>query len=417
MKRLLLFVLAGLVFVASGCSQAAPTEVVVQVTSVEAAEPIETSPVIEVSPTAETMPASFEKNRRALEEMGYTFQWGRGIELVGSNGNVIASSIDGLTISIYGQNGELTIFPEQAFAITKTSGLGMENLLTLSNTQGEVTQTYLENGAYWAPLTEIQRNPREIENYPRVPIEALWSGQLAQSEALTAEPFPEGTVPPDGLAYVLWRGNQLHWVTLDSVINGQGNFNNESHYLTFHYRWANFYRSTTPEGVEIIIATEQTLLPDGETSMFLHYIFGPEWGWEENGSYTNFRLNLIESVFLAYTQPAEPGRSLVVRPVVFIDSYDPNFPLEHFGNGVSGEQPIATEELYKLPQNNPSESIPEIIDLANNRLPEITGNSVYLEWANHEGFKEWQTMGFYANWGQTLFHQDSFFRGFTQTNP
>lgn len=246
MKRLLLFVLAGLVFVASGCSQAAPTEVVVQVTSVEAAEPIETSPVIEVSPTAETMPASFEKNRRALEEMGYTFQWGRGIELVGSNGNVIASSIDGLTISVYGQNGELTIFPEQAFAITKTSGLGMENLLTLSNTQGEVTQTYLENGAYWAPLTEIQRNPREIENYPRVPIEALWSGQLAQSEALTAEPFPEGTVPPDGLAYVLWRGNQLHWVTLDSVINGQGNFNNESHYLTFHYRWAKFLSFHNP---------------------------------------------------------------------------------------------------------------------------------------------------------------------------
>lgn len=317
----------------------------------------EISPTIEASPTAETIPASLEANQAALKKMGYEIRQGeRGWELISPQDQIVLIASDTLTVQAFGANSEMIISPEQAFSITKTSGLGMENLLTLSNTQGEVTHTYLEHGGYWAPLAEIQTNPREIENYPQVAIEDLWNGRLAQSEALAAEPFPEGTLVPDGFVYLLRLSSQGYIIELRDVVNGLLD-TNYRYFLELlnknndYRRWTNFYRSQTPEGVDIIIATEQILMPDGETSAFLHHVIGGERPWRENLVYGGNRINLVQNVFLGRVEPsAENTTSMAMRPIVFSSGYDDPNPW-----GISfTKESNAGIDLMSFPQNNPA---------------------------------------------------------------
>lgn len=292
-----------------------------------------------------------------MKKLGYELRNGdRGWELISPQGDMVLSATDTLTVTAYGADNEVIISPEQAFAVTKTIGAGMEQLLTLNNAEGKPTHTFLERAGYWAPLAEIQTDPREIENYPEVPIEAIWNGLLAQSEALTAEPFPAGTFVPEKFIYVMWGGSQSYSIQLQDFGGGLADDDRRYHVEAVnkdndYRRWTNFYRSQTPEGVEVIIGTEQILMPDGKTSLFFHYVFGPEISWEKDFNYAGRLQNLIDSVFLSRTLPAERGRdSMVMRPQIFTARWDDG---SQFGGTFTG-QPKAAISLYNLPHNNPA---------------------------------------------------------------
>lgn len=352
----------------------------------------ETSPTIEASPTAETMPASLEANQAALKKMGYEIRSGeRGWELISPQDQVVLIASDTLTVQAFGANNEMIISPEQAFTLEKTIGAGMEQLLVLKNTEGNITHTFLERAGYWAPLLEQQTNPREIEQYPQVAFESIWNGQMAQTEALTAEPFPEGTFVPEGMAYVMWQVSGGYRVNLQDW--GAGMWDEDKRYHTEvvnsqndYRRWTRFYRSQTPEGVDVLIGTEQVLMPDGETSLFLHYVFGPEWPWEEDIQYAGTSRNLINSVFLARTERAEGNRSsLVMRPIISRVRFDG----EPFTSTLTGE-PDAAYPLYDLSQNTPT-TILEGLDDTFRNFAENQGSGMVAEAG--EEIRELQYMG------------------------
>lgn len=322
------------------------------------------TPLPTATATPETLPTILKELEPRLKGMGFELaeagsQW----ELRDADNQLVLSASDVNSLTLYGAEGETFTQPAQAFSIQRTIGAGMEQLLVLGNTQGETTHTYLPRGGYWAELVEIQPEARVIADYPVVPIEALWSGLLAQTEALNAQPFPEGTVVPNGFGYRIRAGAEVYWVMLhewtgdrwDISFNYLRSWSHPDDYIVDssndYRRFTNFYRSQTPEGTEILMATEQVLMTDGKTSLFLHYVYGPEWPWDEDARYAGHPVNLIDDVFLARIVPPKAGRqeSWVMRPTIFTARWDGE-PVRH--GGILGWGTAITE-LYALPQNNP----------------------------------------------------------------
>lgn len=357
----------------------------------------ENSPVIEATPTAETLPASLESNRAALQQMGYTLQQGeRGWDLISPKGQTVLTAVDSLTLTLYGANNELSVIPEQNFGITETKGLGMQRLLTVTE-QGQVTQTFLERGGYWASLPEEYNNFDELENCPQVPIEYLWDG-LAQFEALRMKPFPEGTIAPEGYAYTIWKGNSVYWVLLNHVVDGLFDMSANSRSTNYPRRYPTCYRSITPKGVEVVIAVEENLMPDGKRSFFQHYVYGMAWIKKEGIRYASQLWNLNHSVLNAYNEAPPSGwEAVTMRPKIFIEPHVDNFPPEQIGVDITGEQAPAME-LYSLPQNDPTIIFSRVVEMARGQQAEMTTTQAFLAWATEEELAESQFMGLNTGW-------------------
>jgi len=67
-------------------------------------------------------------------------------------------------------------------------------------------------------------------------------------------------------------------------------------------KWVSFYEAIMPSGKTVVIATQQMLAPDGEKSIFFHYVFGEEWPQETISTPDGTKINLTDSVFLAHTE-------------------------------------------------------------------------------------------------------------------
>lgn len=323
----------------------------------------EASPTIEPSPTARTLPASLEASQEALKELGYEIRQGeRGWELVSPQNQIVLVASDTMTIQALGASNEVIISPEQAFGITTTNGLGMEQLLTLSNQDGVPTHTFLERAGHWAEVIQPYTNFHELDQCPAVPLEAVWNGQLAQSEALTSQPFPEGTLVPDYVDYLIRFSPAGYWVLLHDRVAGYSDMSIQ--YIrevakkeNYHRRYVSCYQTVTPEGAEAIIAAEQALMPDGETWRFEHTIMGREMPGEEDVNQQTETINLSDGILLAAKNPPKPGLgSVLLRPTIYGQRYDGS-PL--YNTGVYG-MPSYGSFLYLLPQNNPLLIRPEL---------------------------------------------------------
>ncbi|MFH2118475.1 MAG: hypothetical protein ABII10_01940 [Candidatus Paceibacterota bacterium] len=300
----------------------------------------EPTPTIKPTEAIAPTPESFTSQQSSLKLVGYTIQATEdGTQLVNAENKVVIASTEVATVSITTATGETLKFPQEAFEGKSTTVAGVEYILTIKNAEGEVAYFFLEKTSEWVTPLEIQTNARELENYPEIDLADIESGRALISEALKAEPFPEGTLVLDDLYYFLSQGlNYDYNVQLVGITNGTNDnaWNAMEGIIkqnTDPRRWTNFYRTVTPEGKEAIIGTQQMLLPDGKTSVFFHYIFGPEWPWEEDYQPGNQSpRNLINSVFLAQTVPNDPNTriSLTVRPIVHVEYSD-------FTGSISGE--------------------------------------------------------------------------------
>ncbi|MCW5878083.1 MAG: hypothetical protein KIS80_04365 [Anaerolineales bacterium] len=358
MKRLLLFVLAGLVFVASGCSQAAPTEVVVQVTSVEAAVP-------EATPTPESAPAALLEQMPLLEEHGYSLQQGeRGWDLVDKTGHVVLTASDTLTVTAQAREGEILILPAESFKVRETIGAGIPIVLTFKDTtqEGETAHIYLDQTDEWVTPVELQTDPRETDNYTHVTLDDFLTGRVLYSELLKTEPFPAEAIRPDRYEYVIYPTGGItdYAVLLHAVINGNRddsvafwdsqdiNINND------YIRQAFFYTLDTQEGVRAIIHTQQQLDPQGDVLSF-HLSHGPnmplagEWARTGHG----YQFNLLNSVFLARSeQPPEGFRAYTTPPVIH-EERGPNYNTTdwaQFGRNNMGAREV--RNLSLVPEND-----------------------------------------------------------------
>lgn len=336
-------------------------------------------------------PESLTRQESQLILAGYTIQaTPEGIQLVNREGLAVLSSTEPQMIKISTQSGEKE-FSQNTFVVRETIGAGVENILTIQSQQGEVEYFFLDRTNEWVTPIEQQTNPKEIENYPQIDINDIWNGRALYSELLSAEPFPEGTLVPDQLAYTLWRtGGGGYLVKIQHLVDG--NYDTQ---LAFYrdlirqnndyQRWIAFYRSQTPDGIDVLIGTEQILSTDGETSIFLHYIFGPEWPWEDDYRFPSGRtLNLIDNVFQA-TDPSvsDPNNELgrVIRPVITVVYEDPELAgrgIQILPGGAENNPPAAGGNLYlNFNQNNPVNVREDLAQLISNAA-ETTGPTVYV---------------------------------------
>jgi hypothetical protein len=358
MKRLALCALAGVLFVASGCSQAAPTEVVVQVTSVEAAVP-------EATPTPESAPAALLEQMPLLEEHGYSLQQGeRGWDLVDKTGHVVLTASDTLTVTAQAKEGEILILPAERFSVQETVGAGIPIVLTFKDAaaEGETAHIYLDQTGEWVSPVELQSDPREVDNYTHVTLDDFLTGRVLYSELLKTEPFPAEAVRPDRYEYVIYPtgGISDYAVLLHTVINGNRddsvafwdsqdvNINND------YIRQSFFYTLNTQEGVRAVIATQQQQTPNGRVASF-HLSYGPnmplagEWARTGHG----YQFNLLNSVFLARSeQPPEGFRAYTTPPVIH-EERRPNYDATdwaQFGRNNMGAREV--RNLSLIPENN-----------------------------------------------------------------
>lgn len=363
------------------------------------------APEFTATPTELPIPSSLKSQETALRQAGYEVQpTPEGVQLVNREGEPVLRSTEAATITITTKDSETLIFPQEDFEVRKTIGAGMENLLTVKDPEGNVEYFFLERAGYWATPLEWFTDPTEIENYPEIDLEDIWNGRAAQTAALNAEPFPEGTLVPREFDYYVWEASGIdHFVTLNAAYpfplpNDANNamidfggpyFEDVLRKNNDPQRWIAFYKTTTPEGREAVIGTQQIMAPDGETSIFLQYIFGHEWPWEDDSRPSGAVINLVESVFLNRSMPSVGrGGNQYARvnlvPVVFIEYGD--FPRRGFLSNFTGSEAVdsAAEELYPIDRNNPlliRSDLPSRIDKA---VAEMTGYANYVGQAGSE---------------------------------
>lgn len=381
MKRIGLSLLAAVVFAASGCSQAAPTEVVVQVTSVEAAVP-------EPTPTPESAPAALLEQMPLLEEHGYSLQQGeRGWDLVDKTGQIVLTASDTLTVTAQAKEGEVLILPAENFKVRETIGAGIPIVLTFKDTanEGEAAHIYLDQTGEWVTPVELQADPREVDNYTHVTLDDFLTGRVLYSELLKTEPFPAEAVRPDRYEYVIYPTGGItdYAVLLHAVING--NRDNSLEYrrspdATMAHdfiRQAFFYTLDTPEGVRAIIHTQQQLDSQGDVLSF-HLSHGPDMplAGEQVTTGHGYQFNLLNSVFLARSeQPPEGFRTYTTPPVIHEErrpEYDAT-DWAQFGRNNMGAREV--RNLSLIPENDPM----NIGDLGD-RIREAWAN-----WAQSQG--------------------------------
>lgn len=318
-------------------------------------------------------PESLTRQETLLRQAGYQIEaTEQGVSLVNREGQPVLKSTEAATVTITTENGETLIFPQDDFEVRKTIGAGMENLLTVKNPEGNVEYFYLERVGYWATPLEWFSNPKEIENYPAIELQDVWNGRMAQTAAINAEPFPEGTLVPKGFVYTIWAASgPEYFVTLGGIYshpeNPNGVIDHGGRYLedllrqdNDPQRWVAFYQTITPEGREAVIGIQQVMAPNN-SSLFIPFIFGPEWPIDEDyPNYQNTKINLVTSVFLGKSIPTidRGGRTpdnfvaIGLLPVIYTEYGD--YPTRTMFGVFRGSdaKPSAGEELSQLTQNN-----------------------------------------------------------------
>ena len=338
------------------------------------------TPTVKPTEVISATPESFTSQQSALREAGYTIQSTEdGTQLINRENKVVIRSTEAATITITTADQETLSFPQEAFEARDTIVAGVEHVLTIKNTEGEVIYFFLERTGQWVAPLEIFTDARETENYPEIDLADIESGRLLISEALVAQPFPEGTLVLDDLWWVLSTGIQYDYtIQLVGITHGTNDdawtaMKDIITHETDPRRWTNFSRTTTPEGKEALIGTQQMLMPDGKTSVLFHYIFGPEWPWEEDyrpGNQTP--RNLVYGVFLGQTNNSEDRLSMTARLMPYV-AYG------NFTGSVSGQfigpdfvsEASAPDELYHASEGGPLASNPDLVDLFNTKFPEI----------------------------------------------
>lgn len=350
-------------------------------TAVVTVPPTETATSTEVNFTA---PESFTSQKEILEKNGYVIQkneTGQWAIFDQATATEVTHAKDANTLVYQTQEGEEIEASAETFKVHEVAGVDVKAILTIQDSNGKVDTFFLNHKGvetdyrYWTTPIEVQTNPEVIENYTPITMEDVWTGRLLFSELLDAEPFPKGTLVPDGFFYDLQSNDPFFSPkasvgSLDTFIAGTSDlcgldgpadcapYNFEAkYYRTVNVdndfkRWTAFYKSQTLGGQEVIVATEQILSKDGNSSYFYHYIFGHEWPWDRQNKNTNGEtLNLIDSLFLAKKSqvPAGEVHKYVVRPVLFFDPAGVMGAEYPFDSSI----PSAGAELYNLDQNNP----------------------------------------------------------------
>lgn len=344
-----------------------------------------------------TVPDSLSNQESILRLAGYRIQTSPdGVKLVDPHGQSALRSLEANTVVITTENDETLTFPQEAFEVRKTIGAGVEQILTVKSPEGAVEYFYLDRSGEWVTPIEQQTDPREIENYTEATMEDVWSGRMLYSELLNAQEFPAGTLVPDEFSYKLWRtGGGGYYVKIQHAIDGESDVGLKFNYEIVKHgndyrRWVAFYQSQTPEGVDVLIGTEQVLSTDGKTSIFFHYIFGPEWPWTEDYHFSSGRtLNLVDNVFQATDpQVSDPSQELgrVIRPVITVTFGDPQNErrgLTVLPNGLNGP-PAAGGPLYlDFQQNNPVLVRDDLAELIT-KAAEVTGPNVWVAYVGPE---------------------------------
>lgn len=269
------------------------------------------------------------------------------------------------------ETGEEFDFPLQAFENVSTIVAGIESIQVVRNTAGEVEYFLLPEKGYWVAPIEINTNPDNIENYPQISLEDGWDERLLYSEALEARPFPEGTAVPDRFVYKLLRsplGSHIQlvgWFDESEYNYSDPGFQENINIDNDYKRWIAFYRSTTPNETEVLVATQQMLSADGENSYLIHWIFGEEWNWTRD---QDSKRNLIDSLFKA----ADPNHQgdfdrWRIAPSVYY------FTAEDFYNtlfGTNAGSTTAAIELREDERNSLAANYPELEDLFQQAIQE-----------------------------------------------
>lgn len=384
----------------AACGKASTPEVAAGKTPVAtevSLDPQQGEPTIE--PTENTIPESLAEQMPKLTQAGYRLEaTSQGWELVSSNGEPVLSTPEPATVVIYLENSEAKIYPQEDYELRNTIGAGVDFIQTVKGPDGNVEYMYLEKVGYWVKPIEQQTDPEVIENYPNINLEDVWNGRVVYSELLTAEPFPEGTLVPNAFVYTIFESSGIdYFVALRGLYSHpdhpNGVYDTGDTYLTEMLRqgndpqrWVAFYRTVTPEGKEAIIGTRQVMATGGEASLFLHYIFGPEWPTKDvkKGQVT---YNLVQTVFLNHTEPgfgrggAKYSRANLI-PVIYTE-YD-GFDGQVYGVQDAGESGGAGEEVYILDQNNPVLIDPDLLTKIRATAEKLTGRTEPVDWAGEE---------------------------------
>lgn len=337
---------------------------------------------------APSIPESITRYESILRQEGLSIAVvGSEVHVVNRDNEPVMTSAEASTITIQTEDGETLTFPEEALEIQQTIALGLENVLTIRDHEGNTQYFYLEKTGLWATPIEQFKDAQDIENYPVIRPEDVWSGRTLTSTALEAEPFPPGTLVPDEFAYMLWQGALKHVIIQDFVNGGLDTqlgywetVNQTNDYRRYDIA---YYRAVTAQGVEIILGTQQVLTPDGVTSIFPTEGFGPEWSWVEGIRFSSGRIsNVVNSVFSA----RDPLRDRniyspnTLRPVITWTPQPEPFENKGFGN-IQG--PTAPDSaiiwLYlNESQNNPLSLRPDLRRLADERIANPLGQIDYL---------------------------------------
>lgn len=244
-------------------------------------------------------------------------------------------------------DGEEIQVPKEAFIDMNLNG-DTVTLKTVQLEAGTVDYFQLENEE-WATPIEVQRNPDNPENYTKIEAEDVWSGRLLYSEMLVAEDFPEGTIVPDSFWYTV-KGYAVGDVTM---LEHYTSNNEELRTYNDFRRWTSYYWVNF-DGKRTVLAVEQVLSSDGNSSYFFPYVFGSQWGVVDD----NVPDSLIDDVFKmkerGYRDPSFRIFQIINLTSDMCDS-------EH----VSTQIPLAACEYYGDDRNKPvtiREDLQELID-------------------------------------------------------
>lgn len=354
-----------------------------QIPTPEATAPAPTE--VPPSPTAApTIPEAILRQEAILARAGYDAQVvGNEVHLVNRFSEPVLTSIEASTITIRTEDGETLSFPAESFEVRSTLAVGLEIVLTVKDGEGNPQYFYLEKTQLWATPLELQTDPRDIAQYTEVDLEDVWSGRVLTSVALEAESFPEGTLVPDGFAYMLWQGG-IEKVMIQDFVGGsldtEKGYYEQVRYYNDYRRYVAFFQSETPEGVPVILGTEQVLMPDSKASVFFIYVFGQDWSWVEDGGRLTRIYNVVNSLFQASSLENDRGTYFpaVIRPVITWDR-DLDEYTGVFGNRDELKSESTGAQLYlSQPQNNPLSLRPDLQGLIEQALASPQGQIDYL---------------------------------------
>lgn len=335
-----------------------------------------------------------------LENAGYGLSSNKdGWELQDKNGIQVLEIKTNGSIAFSSETGKVEDYSSEALWIKETIGAGVPFVLALRNLQREVEWIYLDKEGHWATPLQIDNDPKDIENYTEISLEDIWNGRVLYSELLQAAPFSETTLIPTGFVYSIWEASGIdYFVTLNALYidsaHPAGVYDRGDRYLkevlrknNDPQRWIAFYHTTTPDGKAAIVGTMQVVAVGGQTSLFFHYIFGPDWPWDEEYLAFGAKINLIKSVFLSKETPTnenwrtpENYATVGLLPVIFTEYGD--YPHRDMYTRTEGNS--AGELLYELDQNSPLSIRSDLLEKIQDASENLEGLTDPVDWAGEE---------------------------------